>query len=198
MSEGDRIFVRDRRCSFLAVFFGIALAIGLLAIPLWRMYRAKQHSRFDELILKAAGENGCDPCLIKAVVWRESKFDPSVHGEHGELGLMQVMPVVASEWATSRGLKDLKPDDVLQPEINLRIGSWYLSKALQQWTQASEPIPLALSQYNAGRSNVLKWVDANSLADPEHFIERIQFPSTRSYVRNILKQYQLYRNRGEF
>lgn len=156
-----------------------------------------QH-RFDELILRAAGENGCDPSLIKALVWRETKFNPGARGEAGELGLMQVTPGAAEEWAQARGEKNFNPNRLLDPATNLRVGTWYLSKALQQWAQASEPVPLALAQYNAGRSNVLKWVDASSLADADYFISRIQFPSTKVYVRDVLKQYEIYRERGEF
>ncbi len=154
--------------------------------------------RFDELILRAAGENGCDPSLIKAVVWRETKFNPRALGKHGELGLMQVMPQVGEEWAQVRGRKYFDAKWLLDPTINLRVGTWYLSKAIQQWSHASQPIPLALAQYNAGRSNVLKWVDTNSLGDADYFTERIPFPSTRAYVRDILKQYQDYRQHGEF
>ncbi len=157
-----------------------------------------EQNRFDELILNAAGENGLDPCLVKAVIWRETKFNPQIRGKSGEYGLMQVMPETAKEWAKTnkRDLVDL--NELLDPATNLRVGTWYLSKALQDWDQASEPIPLALAQYNAGRSHVLKWADANALADGEYFIRCIRFPSTRSYVKDIVKQYQYYRKRGEF
>jgi len=181
-----------------AIIGGLLLAAVLIGIPAWRIHAAMEQNRFDGLILSAAAENGCDPCLVKAVVARESKFDPSVHGNAGELGLMQVMPAVAKEWAEARGRKDFDPNQLLDPATNLRIGAWYLSKALQQWDQASEPVPLALAQYNAGRSNVLKWVDANSMADSDYFISRIQFPSTRTYVRTVFKQYKYYRHHGEF
>jgi soluble lytic murein transglycosylase len=181
-----------------ALTLGVLLAVILVGIPMWRMWMTLKQNRYDALILAAAGENGCDPNLVKAVVWRESKFNSRVRGKAGEIGLMQVMPVVASEWSRARGVKELTPEELANPETNLRVGSWYLAKALQQWSQASEPIPLALAQYNAGRSSVLKWIDPNSLADSEHFISRIQFPTTRAYVRAILQQHKLYRQRGEF
>ncbi len=181
-----------------AIFWGVFLAGILIGIPMWRIHQAMAQSRFDILILNAAGENGCDPNLIKAVIWRESKFNPNARGKDGELGLMQVMPQVGKEWAASRGNKNFMPERLLDPATNLRAGSWYLARGIQQWGQASEPIPLALAQYNAGRSNVLKWVDAGSLADAEYFIQRIQFPSTRSYVRDILKRLHTYQEHGEF
>lgn len=180
------------------ILWGLLLTTILVGIPLWRMHVAMQQNRFDDLILKAAGENGCDPSLVKAVVWRETKFNPNARGAHGEFGLMQVMPTVGTEWALARGNKNFNSEQLLDPSTNLRAGTWYLAKSLQQWAQASEPIPLALAQYNAGRSHVLKWVNANSLADADYFISRIQFPSTRAYVRDIVRRYKLYRQRGEF
>lgn len=197
MAESDSS-KRGRHAIFWALLWGVLLAGILVSIPLWRMRIAMKQNRFDELILHAAGESGCDPSLVKAVIWRESHFDPTVHGKDGELGLMQVMPAVAIEWAQGRGLKDFNSNELLDPATNIRVGAWYLAKGIQQWVQASEPVPLALAQYNAGRSNVLKWVDAGSMADADHFIQRIQFPSTRSYVRDILEQYKTYRQRGEF
>jgi soluble lytic murein transglycosylase len=180
------------------MLWGIFLTFIFISLPLSKIIISMYQNRFDELILMAAGENGCDPSLIKAVVWRESKFKASARGKAGEIGLMQIMPNVAEEWAQNRGYSNFKSEDLLKPEMNLRIGAWYLSKAFQQWSQASQPAPLALAQYNAGRSNVLKWVDANSLADEEHFIGRIGFASTRIYVREILKRYQFYRETSEF
>ncbi len=181
-----------------ALFWGAALAAVLVSIPLGRMRAAARQNRFDTWILAAAGENGCDPNLVKALVWRESKFDPSIRGRDGELGLMQVKPAVAGEWTAARGQEPIAPAALLDPRTNLRVGSWYLARALQHWAQASEPVPLALAQYNAGRTPVLKWVDADSLADMDAFLGRIQYPSTRSYVRDIMKQYRRYRQRGEF
>ena len=112
--------------------------------------------------------------------------------------MMQVMPVVANEWAAARGETGLDPKRLFDPQFNVQVGSWHLARALQQWQEAVDPAPLALAQYNAGRSNVLKWVNAGSLGDGEYFTSRIQFPSTRSYVRDIMRQYRMYVRRGEF
>jgi len=180
------------------MILGALLSCLLVGIPVWRMNMKLQENRYDALILSAAAENGCDPSLIKAMVWRESKFDPNARGKDGEIGLMQVMPVVAAEWATAHSHKKFDPHRLIDPGINLRIGTWHLSRALQRWAHASDPVSLALAQYNAGRSNVLKWVDAGSMTDGEYFVTRIQFPSTQGYVRDILKQHRFYRNRGEF
>ena len=189
---------RPRPLAGWSLVLGVLLGVATLLAPLFRMGELARHDRFDLAILAAAGENGLDPGLVKAVAWRESNFDPNIRGRDAELGLMQVRPVVGEEWAAAGMGESPKDGRLAEPAVNLRVGSWYLAKAIRQWSHAAEPAPLALAQYNAGRSSVLKWVEANSLADGESFIGRIQYPSTRSYVQAILAQHEKYRRRGEF
>jgi soluble lytic murein transglycosylase len=189
---------RSRLLAGWSLAIGAGVAAATLVAPLFRMGEMARQDRFDLAILAAAGENGCDPNLVKAVAWRESYFDPAIRGRDGELGLMQVRPVVGEEWAAATGSEALKAGQLADPVVSLRVGAWYLGRAVRQWSHAAEPYPLALAQYNAGRSSVLKWVEANSLADGDAFIARIQYPSTRAYVQAILAQAEKYRRRGEF
>lgn len=189
---------RSRRLALWSLALGMLVGVSTVVMPAFRIGDLARHDRFDFEILAAAGESGCDPCLLKAVAWRESSFDPAVRGRHGEFGLMQVRPVVGEEWAAETRTTPVPPEQLADPALNLRVGAWYLAKAIRQWSQAAEPEPLALAQYNAGRSSVLKWVDANALADGEALLARIQYPSTRAYVRAILGQAEKYRKRGEF
>ena len=88
----------------------VLLAISLIAIcsviVIWKVgefvydYYAR-FSRYDELIVKAGQRNNVDPCLIKAVIWKESRFDKRARGLKGEVGLMQIMPL-----QTGRGSRD--------------------------------------------------------------------------------------------
>lgn len=189
---------RSRPLARWSIAVGVLVGVVTTLAPLFRMGELARQDRFDTAILAAAGENGLDPKLVKAVVWRESNFDPNIRGRNAELGLMQVRPVVGEEWASATGSDAPRPGQLADPAINLRVGSWYLARAVRQWSHAAEPYPLALAQYNAGRSSVLRWVEANSLADGESFIGRIQYPSTRAYVQAILAQHEKYRRRGEF
>src|ERR1700746_2809376 len=78
----------------------------------WTDYR-----RFDPLIVKVAREYDLDPRLIKAVVWRESRFQADMTGRNGERGLMQVSEIAARDWAASKGVKDVRPEQILIPEM---------------------------------------------------------------------------------
>ena len=127
---------KGRKAQFL-----VLLAISLIAvcsvIVLWRIgafiydYYAR-FSRYDELIVKAARRNGVDPCLIKAVIWKESRFDKRARGLKGEVGLMQIMPdLAAADWARVKGFRTPSRGALFDPELNIEIGSWYLSRALR-------------------------------------------------------------------
>lgn len=157
-----------------------------------------KENRFDTLILEASAEYGVDPNLIKAVILRESKFNSTTVGTVGEKGLMQVTDTVGSEWAKFHKIDGFEADRLFDPRTNIRAGTWYLGKAINNWQTATDPVPIALAEYNAGRKNVLRWMDEKCLTDPAHFIDRIGFPTTQSYVKTIVSQRRFYANNGEF
>ena len=64
----------------------------LREIKNWSDYR-----RYDTLIARIADENHVDPLLVKAIVWRESRFQSDMMGRNGERGLMQVSEVAAHD-----------------------------------------------------------------------------------------------------
>src|SRR5881394_2093226 len=77
--------------------FAIIILGGLVTfIERWRVFR--EHSQ-DKVILAAGARYGVDPALIKAVVWRESWFNPRARGTSGEVGLMQIREPTAKDWA---------------------------------------------------------------------------------------------------
>jgi soluble lytic murein transglycosylase len=192
----------------LVLFLSWATAVGFLILrshdPVYVLRELKDwqdYRRFDALIVKAAREYNLDPRLVKAVVWRESRFQADVKGRNGERGLMQVTEVAARDWAVAKGFPNLHADELLIPEMNLEVGAWYLSKAVQRWNATGDAVPFALAEYNAGKSRVDRWVRAalqkNGQPVTAHsFQESIDFPSTARYIRTILARYDFYKRRG--
>jgi len=191
----------------LCVLLAIAAAFAYLAVksksgdPLYIFYEWMSPARFhryDRLIRSVALEHHLDPMLVKAVVWRESRFDSKKHGSHGERGLMQVSERAANEWARENKVAGFKPDQLFEPKTNLEAGSWYLHRAMEHWTHQSDPIPFALAEYNAGASRAQRWSGGNDVAEiPERqFVQKIDFPATRRYVESIIDRYKFYQRRG--
>src|SRR5437016_12407479 len=82
-----------------------------------------------------------DPMLVKAVIWRESRFDPRKYGGAGERGLMQVSEKAAKEWARQNKIANFRVDQLFDPKTNLEAGTWYLRRAFEHWETQSDPLP---------------------------------------------------------
>lgn len=195
-----RFFLKLVLCLFIAG----AVALAWLALrsndPVYTIYEWISPARFqqyDALIRTVAAEHQLDPMLVKAVVWRESWFDPQKYGSAGERGLMQVSEKAAGEWARETHVSDFRVEDLFDPKTNLEAGSWYLHRAMQRWKNADDPVPFALAEYNAGASRAQRWAggEAPTLTG-RAFRRQIDFPGTRKYVETIMRRYEFYRKRG--
>jgi soluble lytic murein transglycosylase len=168
----------------------ILLALGVIA---WWGWDYRREHRFDPLIMAAASRYQIDPALVKAVVWRESRFHPDARGRAGELGLMQIRESAAAEWAKAEHISPFDHRACLDPATNTLAGAWYLKHLLLRYQDTDNPAAYALADYNAGRGNVLKWLDGQAATRSGVFIAQIGFPGTRDYVRAILRRAEHYR-----
>lgn len=162
---------------------------------------AQRYGKYDPLIIQASLRYGVPPELIKAVIWRESRFQPEKVGTQGERGLMQIMEPAASEWAKAEKIETFAPTDLFDPKTNIEAGTWYLAKALSHWSTKDNAIPFALAEYNAGRSRVQRWVRDSGRglqAGAEDMQLAMDFPLTKSYISSIVARYDAYKKRGEF
>jgi soluble lytic murein transglycosylase len=172
---------------FLAL--AIVMAIAILA---GKWQRDHLESNQDKNILNSARKHGVDPALIKAVIWRESRFHPDARGSKGEAGLMQIMENTGLEWAGAQRVTFMSQSELLDPARNIECGTWYLRKLLGRYQQADDPVPYALADYNAGRGNVLKWMKESAATNSADFVEQIGFPATRAYVEAVRERQQRY------
>ncbi|MGO8678729.1 MAG: lytic transglycosylase domain-containing protein [Limisphaerales bacterium] len=147
----------------------------------------------DGPIRAAAQRYGLQPALVKAVVWRESRFHPLARGRAQELGLMQLRETAAQEWADAEGIAPFRHDHCLDPCTNTLAGAWYLRKLLRRYTRTDDPLPYALADYNAGRGNVTKWNYGRGATNSTAFIDQIGFPGTKEYVKAVVRRYNGYR-----
>ena len=172
---------RDRDWILLLVMIAAAIGYGL-----WQ--GRLQHSQ-DGPIGVAAQRYGVEPALIKAIVWRESRFNPQARGRVGEIGLMQLGEEAAQEWADAEHINGFAHEQCFDPVTNALAGTWYLKKLLQRYRQTDNPVPYALADYNAGRGNVLKWISGEAATNSTRFIEQIAFPSTKNYIQSVMRRY---------
>ena len=177
---------------------GIILIV-LSAVALYFFNQYWVH-RFDPLIERHAAVYRLDPDLVWSIIHEETYFSPWKRGEDGEFGLMQVMPVVGREWAAETGMREFSermrqdPGSILlDPERNIQIGCWYLEKISKEYRDTPGWEARIVAGYNAGPSRAAEWNKVGPGARPlsaEQFVTRIDIPSTRAYVSNILERYR--------
>ncbi len=118
--------------------------------------------RYDLHIQDAAGLYHIPEALVRAVIWVESSYDPSVVSRAGAEGLMQLMPAV------SKGMGVKNPFD---PRENI-YGGTRLLRVLANRFQGD--LVLTMAAYHAGTGAVRKYGGIPPYA------------TTRSYIRMVL------------
>jgi soluble lytic murein transglycosylase len=154
-------------------------------------------SQYNVLIHQAAAHNGLDFYLVKALIYEESWFRSEVRGPSGELGLMQITRAAAADFATYKGLPPYSDERLLDPELNLEVGCWYLKRSVERYKNTPHPALFALLRYNAGESRADNWLRqaiAHSppvgISQEDYCLSVVNFPKTRAYAYRILKRYR--------
>lgn len=178
------------RPRILAALLLILSPLALIALS-W-MGELHRSAELEPLIAEAAARQNLPLPLLRAVVWRESDFEVRATGNAGERGLMQVTPGAAQDWAQAQRLASFRPTDLFDPRTNLAAGSWYLARAMKRWANADRPEVFALAEYNAGITHARRWAKESQNLNAADFLQAMDFPTTRAYVRAICKRSELY------
>jgi soluble lytic murein transglycosylase len=136
--------------------------------------------RYEQIVRGHARNYQLDPALLAAVIYQESKFKANARSQSGAVGLMQLLPATAQGIAIHTGGTRFRTSDLLNPEINVRYGAWYLRHLLEKYGDERT----ALAAYNAGQDNVDRW-RANGGG--------IRFSETRAYVDRVEELKGVYR-----
>ena len=123
--------------------------------------------------------------LVYATMRQESGFRPDAVSRAGAIGLMQLMPEIATKLAG----KPVTRYMLRVPAINIALG-------LQEMTALAadfdDVYPLSIAAYNAGKSRVKRWLKESRKMELDRFVERIPFTETRNYVRRVTTHYARY------
>jgi soluble lytic murein transglycosylase len=151
---------------------------GLFPRPYWDALR--QYSE----------ANGLDPYLVASLIRQESEFNPGAVSRANAYGLMQLLPATGKGTAKQVGLHNYKTDSLLDPTINIELGTKYFREMVDHF---GGQVEYALAAYNAGSSRVETWRSSGSYRDIEEFVESIPFTETREYVQAIMRNAEVYK-----
>ena len=123
--------------------------------------------------------------LVYATMRQESGFRPTVVSRAGAVGLMQVMP----ELATKLAGRQVTRSELRDPDTNIELG---LREMNALAAELDYVYPLSIAAYNAGKSRVRRWLKESGRMELDRFVERIPFNETRNYVRRVSTHYARY------
>ena len=138
-----------------------------------------------------------DRALIFALIHQESRFNPKAKSWAGARGLMQLMPRTAHFVAHNHGFHrhgDIR-HTLFKPEVNLMLGQRYIEILLAD-EKIKGDLLLMAAAWNGGPGNLNKWRrKTDDLNDPLFFIESIPSRETRNFIKKVLSNLWIYRNR---
>jgi soluble lytic murein transglycosylase len=136
-----------------------------------------------------------DPAVVLGLIRQETEFDAYAVSSAGARGLMQLIPSSAKIAARQASLPYRPAALWTDTAYNIALGMTEYRSHLDQFGGSSV---LAIAAYNAGPSNVKRWLAANGdprATDPIDWIEQIPFGETRNYVQRVLENAEVYRAR---
>jgi soluble lytic murein transglycosylase len=136
-----------------------------------------------------------DEALVWAISRQESGFNPRAKSSAKAAGLMQLMPATASFIARDRGYRGGKKHQLFEPKLNLELGQDYIQHLLDEPLVESSLVRL-LAAYNGGPGNLRKWLrKVDHQDDPFLLVESMPARETRHYVKNVISNLGIYRER---
>ncbi|KHD89417.1 MAG: lytic murein transglycosylase [Bdellovibrio sp. ArHS] len=138
--------------------------------------------------------------FLRSLTRQESAFNLQAVSTSNALGLMQMIPPTAQEVSKKLGMKVELPEDMFRPEVNIPMGSFYISQMLDQF---ENNVPFALAAYNAGPYRMRTWMEGrveisellsqkSSNVRDEIWFDELPWNETSFYVKAILRNILLY------
>lgn len=144
--------------------------------------------RYEEHIEKYSDDYNLDKYLVMAIIKAESNFIPDAHSGVAR-GLMQITDETAL-WIAKKNNMDFDLEDIENPEINIKMGCFYLDYLLDYYDNNQT---LALAAYNAGMGNVDKWLKNPDYSKSGSDLDNIPFSETKDYIEKINKAINIYK-----
>jgi len=162
--------------------------LGTIPRPVWELLFPRPY--WDGL--KSYSEsNKLDPYLVASLIRQESEFSPVAISRANAMGLMQLLPTVGKGMAREERLHNFSTDKLLQPDINMQLGTRYFRHMVEHFNGQVE---YALAAYNAGENRVEEWRNDGKFNEMAEFVESIPFTETREYVQAIMRNAVLYKS----
>ena len=154
---------------------------------LWTIRRNFEQIKYQTEIEKYAKEFAIEKELLAALIYVESRFNNYSKSSKGAVGLMQLMPSTAIWIAEELGYNNFKLEDLNNPEVNIKFGSWYFAYLYQKF---DKNLIQTIAAYNAGERNVRVWI---SEGWEGNINKELPFKETDNFVRRVISTKNFYK-----
>lgn len=143
-----------------------------------------------DVVEKYARDHQVKITMVYAVMKAESGFRANVVSHKGAVGLMQITEATGKWIASELGITEYTTDKLNDPELNIRLGCWYLSYLIKRFDGNTE---LALAAYNAGEGTVSRWIDSDNIGWEDSRIKSLPYKETEKYLVRVNRIYFVYK-----
>lgn len=171
------------------IFISVGLTILIFSFiiikekTLLKLFHPRVYREYVEMYSE---EFELDRNLVYSIIKVESKFNKKAISRKSAKGLMQISEITQN-WAEEElGLEDI---DIFEPETNIKIGCWYLSKLFKEF----DNLDLVIAAYNGGSGNVNKWLKNNEYSKDGNKLHNIPFKETKNYLEKVKENYRVYK-----
>ena len=143
--------------------------------------------KYNETAEKYAKANNLEINLVYGIINAESRFNSDAVSNKGAEGLMQIKKDTAF-WCLDKMGEQEQEINLSDPETNIKIGTWYFAYLKNQL--GSEE--LAIIAYNAGITNVKKWLEEGVVDSSVTNPDNIPFEETKKYIKKVRTYKKIY------
>lgn len=144
--------------------------------------------KFQDYVYKYSDEYKIDPILVFAIIRAESNNDQFAVSQKGAKGLMQITDRTGMWAAESIGIENYSTANLFLPDVNIRIGCWYINRLRNEF---DGNMFLAITAYNSGSGRVNEWLRDKKMEPSIKSVDMIPYTETKEYVKKVFKEYKI-------
>ena len=179
-----------KNLALITICFGILSVFYKGFLNVEDVYKLRYPTEYEDIVLKYSDMYGVDQYLVYSIIRSESNYTKNAVSNKGAIGLMQIMPDTGSWVAEKLKLENFTSEDLFDTEKNIMIGVWYFKYLLDKF---DGEISLAVAAYNAGPTNVNKWLSQKEYSENGDKLNVIPFEETRKYEEKVMNTYAMYK-----
>lgn len=168
--------------SFLIFFILAVIVIFVIAKIIYK-------TKYIDIINAECQNYNVDKYEILSIIKAESNFNSDAVSSKNAIGLMQLTPETANWCAKKMGFREVTQTDLLNPEINIKLGVYYYSYLLQRYGDMNT----ALAAYNAGMGKVDLWLEDSRYSKDGKTILTTPYEETNKYIIKINNNLKMYK-----